>query len=756
MEKSIPISTDLVHTTANKNYAFAAAIVSAIFGATVFLYLSAIYLPITDQFIFGWGLLIPLIFLRQKQYILNKVPVRILFLLIASFISVRYWFWRTNSTLFYLGLFDFIAALILYAAESYSLVVHLLGIFVNIWPLKRAPVPIPPEADLPTVDILIPTYTEHEDIVHITALACTQIDYPREKLNIYILDDGSTEVRRNDLRTCKHARDRYRNLTELAEQLGVQYITRERNEKAKAGNINNALKQTAGELILILDCDHVPSRDILKNTVGLFLRDKKLFLVQTPHFFINPNPVEKNLATFEQAPMENEMFFGSILLGLDFWNSAFFCGSAAVLRRKYLEEVGGISGETITEDAETALELHAKGYNSAYISRPMSCGLSPETFNDFILQRSRWSQGMTQIFMLKNPLLKKGLSLYQKLCYTNSCLFWFFGFTRIVFYLAPMAFIFFGLKIYNASFEQVLAYALPHVIGTLMVTDYLYGRVRWAFFSELYETVQSIFILPAVVSAVVKPKSPSFKITPKGTNIVSGSLSSLAKPFYLLFLLILISLPIAAVKWFSHPAYRDVIAICGAWSVYNLFIVLACLGVVWEKRHIRKYHRLPITMPAKIYFPRFNNSVDAKIKDLSLGGARVEFASSAMGPSIRQGEEALIDLKDGYGAEYTFRCSVVHTSTKREYTVAGIEYELLEDKKTFADLVKFFYGDSNRWNDLREERLQNVGIREGLRFFVKKGLEGSLENFKGLAESYLMPEIKNVFGIRFGKTLQKT
>lgn len=740
----------------NKKYAYPAVILSAIFGATVFFYLSGIYLPITDQFIVSWGLLIPLIFIRQRQNISNKMLVRTLFLLIASFISIRYWFWRTTGTLFYLGLFDFIGALILYSAESYSLLVHLLGIFVNIWPLKRAPVPLPSDVDLPTVDILIPTYTEPEDIVRITAMASTQIDYPKEKLNIYILDDGATEARRKDLKICKLAWARHRNLNALAEQLGIHYITRERNERAKAGNINNALKHTSGELILILDCDHVPSRDILKNTVGLFLRDKKLFLVQTPHFFINPNPVEKNLATFEQAPMENEMFFSSILLGLDFWNSAFFCGSAAVLRRNYLEEVGGISGETITEDAETALDLHAKGYNSAFVSRPMSCGLSPETFSDFILQRSRWSQGMTQIFMLKNPLLKKGLSIYQRLCYTNSCLFWFFGFTRIAFYLAPMAFIFFGLKIYNASVEQVLAYAIPHVIATVMVTDYLYGRVRWSFFSELYESVQSLFILPAVVSVFLNPRSPSFKITPKGTSIVRSSLSSLAKPFYILLLLIAISLPVAAIKWYTEPAYRDVIAICSAWSIYNLVIVLACLGVVWEKKHIRKFHRLPIKMPAKIYFPRINYSVDANIKDLSLGGARVEFAGETGGLNIRLGEDVLIDLKDSYGEEYKFKCSVVHTYSKQEKSEIGIEYELLEDKETFADLVKFFYGDSNRWSELREARLQNIGIWEGLIFFIRKGLKGGLENFKGIADSSLMPNIKNMLSVKFNKSLQKT
>jgi len=157
----------------------------------------------------------------------------------------------------------------------------------------------------------------------------------------------------------------------------------------------------------VLDCDHVPTRDLLRNTVGFFMQDEKLSLVQTPHFFINPTPVEKNLETHRRSPNENEMFYGAVQLGLDFWNSSFFCGSAALLRRKHLVEIGGIASDTITEDAETALALHRRGYNSVYLNKPMVMGLSPESFDDFILQRSRWAQGMTQILVLKNPCTKR-------------------------------------------------------------------------------------------------------------------------------------------------------------------------------------------------------------------------------------------------------------------------------------------------------------------------------------------------------------
>ena len=164
-------------------------------------------------------------------------------------------------------------------------------------------------------------------------------------------------------------------------------------EHAKAGNLNNGLAHSSGELVAVFDADHAPARDFLTETVGYFGENPKLFLVQTPHFFINPDPLERNLRTFDKMPSENEMFYGIIQRGLDKWDASFFCGSAAVLRREALETTNGFSGVSITEDAETALELHSKGWDSVYVDKPLIAGLQPATFASFIGQRTRWAQG---------------------------------------------------------------------------------------------------------------------------------------------------------------------------------------------------------------------------------------------------------------------------------------------------------------------------------------------------------------------------
>lgn len=168
------------------------------------------------------------------------------------------------------------------------------------------------------------------------------MDYPRDKLSVYLLDDGGTDQKCNSDNpvTAHAARARRAELQKLCADLGVHYLTREKNVHAKAGNLNAALPKTSGDLVAVFDADHAPTRDFLVRTVGHFADDPRLFLVQTPHFFLNPDPVERNLSLFEKMPSENEMFYGVIQRGLDKWNAAFFGGSAALLRRALEERAG--------------------------------------------------------------------------------------------------------------------------------------------------------------------------------------------------------------------------------------------------------------------------------------------------------------------------------------------------------------------------------------------------------------------------------
>lgn len=234
-----------------------------------------------------------------KLYTPLQGTVRLLFLFLAVFLSLRYFWWRTWTTLPWTHPVDFAVGFALYLAEVYGIIMMLLGLFVNIQPLQRLPLALPLDpTDCPQVDVFVPTYNESTEIIEVTLRAARQIRYPAERYQVYLLDDGGTLQKRSDPDPAKAAAawQRHTELQELCQSLGVQYLTREKNLHAKAGNINSALQYTQGELILILDTDHVPTFDILAKTVGWFVREPRLFLLQPPPLFYQPRPDREEFA----------------------------------------------------------------------------------------------------------------------------------------------------------------------------------------------------------------------------------------------------------------------------------------------------------------------------------------------------------------------------------------------------------------------------------------------------------------------------
>ncbi len=671
------------------------------------------------QLAVGWGCLF-ILFLLQALGASNKPVLRLVFILVAAYVGMRYLWWRTFETLIYTNPLDFVGMSALFAAELYSITVHMLGLFVNLWPLEREPCPLPEDrATWPTVDIFIPTYSEHEDIARLTALAARQIDYPKDKIKIYILDDGGTLAKRAHPEKGMAAWERRYRLKEIAAEVGAEYLTRETNRSAKAGNLNHALTQSKGELILFLDCDHVPTAELLQRTVGHFLDDPKVFLVQTPHFFANAAPAERSFGKGHHVPDESEMFYRVIHPGLDAWNASYFCGSAAVMRRTMLEEVGGICGQSITEDAETAFELHRRGYKSVYVNHPMVCGLAPETYSDYMLQHTRWAQGMVQIFVLHDPLFVPGLTFAQRLCYFNCCLFWFFGLARMVYFLAPAAFLIFGMSIYHASAIQVVGYAMPYVVSTFLVTEFLFGRTRRPFFSEIYESIQSVFLVPAVLSTIRHPHKPSFKVTPKGMGIKEEQLSSLSLVFFALLSVNAVAAFSGGLRFWLQPDYRDVIAVTLGWSLYNVYLTVVSVGALWERRQVRQAHRLVVTGEAMVQFPRVRERLSVALADLSLTGLSF---SATLPFEVKDRERVMVEASGADGLVHYFEGEVRRVRQRGDEVHCGLQF--LKPAESIDDIVRFVYGDSRRWVGVWEARARGAPMLDLAWNLTKMGILG--------------------------------
>jgi len=676
---------------------------------------------------------------------------RLVALAFGTAIVMRYVYWRTTSTLPPVNqLENFIPGFLLYLAEMYSVMMLALSLFVVALPLAPRPSRASFNDRLPSVDVFIPTYNEDPELLANTMAAAKGMDYPADRLHVWLLDDGGTVQKRNSdkVADANNAERRYTQLQKLSAEMGVTYLTRDRNEHAKAGNLNNGLAQSTGELVAVFDADHAPARDFLKETVGYFDEDPRLFLVQTPHFFLNPDPVERNLRTFENMPSENEMFYGIIQRGLDKWNAAFFCGSAAVLRRAALMETQGFSGVSITEDCETAIELHARGWHSVYVDKPLIAGLQPATFASFIGQRSRWAQGMMQILRFRFPLFKRGLSIPQRLCYMSSTLFWLFPFPRTIFLVAPLFYLFFDLQIFTASGGEFLAYTLTYMIVNLMMQNYLYGAFRWPWVSELYEYVQTVHLLPAVISVILNPRKPTFKVTAKDESIATSRLSEIGKPFFAIFGILLIGVVVTVWKVYAEPFKADVTLVVGGWNLINLIMAGCALGVVSERGERAATRRVKVSR--RCDFEVAGKWLQGTIENVSANGARVLVFGADMEELAKEAKAGIRFKLFADGTEAVLPVTIRNFERTTDSIAVGCLYMPTEavHHRLVADLI---FANSKQWEQFQLSRRGNPGLLRGTFWFLRLAI---FQTCRGLV--YFWRDMRGrTGGEPFGKLAEK-
>jgi cellulose synthase (UDP-forming) len=701
--------------------------VVAVLSLVVYVLLAAVPTDLLTQVLLVLAIYTGLIVVNQWRH-LNFG--KLVYIALLTLLSLRYFIWRTFETLGYQDPVSFVFMMLLYTAEIFGFLLFAFGLFVNIAPLNREEEWVEPDKDdLPSVDVYIPTYNEAPELVAITVAAAAQIDYPSDKLNVYVLDDGGTKAKttQSDPDARESAIARQKLIQNVCDQFEANYITREKNEQAKAGNFNSAFPKTNGDLILTLDADHVPTSDILMRTVGYFQKRDDLFLVQTPHFMINADPIERNLDTFRRMPSENEMFYRSIQRGLDFWDASFFCGSAAILRRKALEETNGLCTETITEDAETALTLHARGWHSVYVARPMVAGLAPETFSGLAVQRTRWAQGMVQILMLKSPLLMPNLTWAQRIGYLSSCLYWLFPIARFVFLLAPLAFLFFGLKIYNVTGPEFLVYTLPHFVGSMIYATFMFGKVRWPFIGVVYEIMQSLYALPSILRTFWRPRSPHFNVTPKGETLERDFVSPLSTPFYAVFCLVALAFVFAGYRWVHYPPQREVIAVISIWNTMNFISLLMALGTLMERRQLRLNPRIPADVLAKLQLGSIE--IPGRLTDLSMGGTRFVPDLKTALPDLEGEKSGTLHIPAREGSREQ-ELSVTRTpdfSGKAFSGGIGLTFKAVSSDD-FAKIVTLVHGDSQRWDDYWKRNEGETRVGSALMFLFRAGIVNSFRH----------------------------
>lgn len=350
----------------------------------------------------------------------------------------------------------FVYSLIFYVAEL-LIAINLAFFVFSTWRFPKRE-PGPPQKG--TIDVFIPTYNEPPDLVRKTVEAALAIKTPHQT---WILDDGRRPA-----------------FEAMATELGCKYIARADNEHAKAGNLNNALKHSTAEFIAVLDADHAPLPSFLDRVMGYF-RDERVAFVQTPQAFDNLDSfLHLNVGDGTDSWNEQTLWFHAIECGRDYWNATAYCGSPAVIRRKALDDIGGIASDTVTEDTHTSIRLHKRGWRAVYHSEVLATGLAPSSPASFFTQRLRWGRGQMHLWRIEPILSAKTLTWPQRLSYFASVLHYFTGVQSVILFLAPAIGLLLGTVPLIADARVFFPLFFVNLAaGALVFTLFARGHGRW-------------------------------------------------------------------------------------------------------------------------------------------------------------------------------------------------------------------------------------------------------------------------------------
>ncbi len=308
--------------------------------------------------------------------------------------------------------------------------------------IANFPEPPPIQEIGTTVDVFVTAYQEPPEVVKRTLAAACAL---RGDHHTWLLDDGSNQ-----------------HFQSMANQMGAGYLNREGNENAKAGNLNTALAQTSGEIVVIFDSDHAPEPDFLERSLGFF-NDPKLGFVQVMLTFSNEQD-----NWIAKAAIETSLeYYNPTSIGAAEIGGASLMGSNALLRRAALDSIGGYQ-PGLAEDLATSLALHAAGWQSAYLAEPLAPGIAPPSYTAWFTQQLKWARGVFELLLTAYPRLFSRLTWGQRLAYIVRMTRYWIGPVVAAHLFATIAVLMFANPSQRAAFHQYL-----HLLAPLVILDIL-------------------------------------------------------------------------------------------------------------------------------------------------------------------------------------------------------------------------------------------------------------------------------------------
>ncbi len=442
------------------------------------------------------------------------------------------------------------------------IILHSIGYAVNTLKMRIGP-GITPQAGIealhgkePAVAILIAARHEPKDILENTIITLKNINY--ENKRIYFLDDSSQE---------KHQCE----AEDLSKEYGLVLFKRQARHGAKAGIINDCLKDLTEDYVVIFDADQNPLPEFLNILVPLMEKDKKIAFIQTPQFYSNIDQSRVARASaFQQA-----VFYEYICEGKSSGGSMFCCGTNVIFRRDALTQVGGLDESTVTEDFATSIKFHINGWKSLYYNHVCAFGMGPENLTGYFKQQFRWATGTISVlkkivwYLFTKPF---SLSVFQWWEYILSGTYYLIGIAFFILMICPVTYILFKVPSFFAKPEIYFLAFIPYFVLSTSVFYFILARrnykIKDLFIGQVLASTTFSVYMKGAAAALLGLKIP-FGITEK---IKKKGISYLRLWPQLLMMLINFIAFIWAINRFFYERDTAVLA-NGIWTLYY-FIVL--------------------------------------------------------------------------------------------------------------------------------------------------------------------------------------
>lgn len=596
----------------------------------------------------------------------------------AAFLSTCFWiYWLVG---FLLVRANIVLGVSLVIVQVYALIALVLSATYRYYGRNRVEPTAPLPTVWPSVDVFVCTYDEERAILLPTLISALALEGEHR---VYLLDDGRREE-----------------VARLAHELGVEYVIRPDNRHAKAGNINHALGITSGELILILDADHVVMSDMLTDLVGFF-DDPRVCLVQTPHEFANTDSIQH----YSADRHEQSLFFRVLMPSKDEMGAAFWCGSAAILRRKALEDVGGVAVETIAEDYHTSIKMIARGWKTRYVNHTYVLGMAPGDLQSYLIQRDRWARGNLSVLRSReNPIIARGLTFKQRLAFSESLFAYGSGPMRVLILLVLVGTLWSGQIPISASLS---------VLALIWLPSFLLSELAFSIMAQGYslnpeflhfETLTMEVFTKAWKALFFAKTDRSFKVTPK-TAGDNGGLEAL-RPLKWTIVIMAAMVGGVIVQWAGTVPRLPGVAIylVTVLAIIEVRRLLRSMVLVAKRRQHRSTYRVPAAgFHCVGYTPK---------QEGYIVGVTVDFSQIGIGVCLLEAHDISVGTKLVVGVDFGSGISRFYTEVRsRRNDFLGL---VILDAQTddIATMIHSVYVDSN----LARIRGKTGYVRKGERF----------------------------------------